>query len=180
MISFSVKRKRSQGERVKLLVMSSFHQFSHFRKYHYLVLNNENPDISAWSDRFRPIKTLNTPLRHHLSKPQKYLYCQHQYHKKVFSILSLILKPHMSTSFLKSHHMPVRISRVLFTGNFFAWYANLQTQGLQFAGISNSHFHSISRGLFLTCQLFSGNKGERGVTLGIISYLGSDVLFCYM
>ena len=59
--------------------------------------------------------------------------------------------------------MSISISRVLFTGNFFAWYVHMQTQGSQFAGISNFHFHSISKGLLLNVN----SSLEIRVTLGI-------------
>lgn len=58
---------------------------------------------------------------------------------------------------------------------FLCTACKLQAQGLQFASISNFHFHLISSGLFLHCELCSGNKGEYGMTLGAISYVGGDV-----
>lgn len=117
--SFSIKGKSSQGERVKQrLVMSGLQ--------HRLVISGNistfpqqwNPGISAWSDGLRPIKTLHTSLRHHLSKPQKHLYCQHWCHTEVVSISSLILKTNVSTSSLKSQHIPVRISRAFIHWQF--------------------------------------------------------------
>ena len=73
------------------------------------------------------------------------------------SIFNLI-----ATSFLKSQHVPIRINIVLFTGNFFAWYANSRVTICRYFQFP----FSLNIKRFITQhQLFSGHKGDFGYLL---------------
>lgn len=97
------------------------------------------------------------------------------------SIFNLFIwKTHVSNSFLKSQHMPARISR-----DFYSLAISLNgMQNSKLKGYNLLVFpififiqYQETYFLFLQCQLVSGNKGEYGVTLGAFSNLGCDVLF---